>query len=134
MTALDQIQVALVSRLKNDTALMALITGVFDFASVPVGQAFPYVTLGDSTETDDSVLSDIGYDTTQTLHIWSKYLGFKEARGILRNLNRLLNHQTLTLSSQHCVGIWYEFSQPLNDPDDNTLRHMPVRYRIKTQE
>lgn len=134
MTALDQIQVAMVAKIKADTQIMAIITGAFDFAVVPVNQAFPYVALGDTTETDDSVLADIGYDTTMTLHIWSKYPGFKEARTILGHLNRLFNHKSLTLSSQHCVGIWYEFAQPLNDPNDNTLRHMPVRYRIKTQE
>lgn len=134
MTALAQIQEALVAKLKTDTQLMALITGVFDYSPIPINQAFPYLVVGDSTEIDDSVLSDIGYDTTITMHIWSKYAGFKEARTILGNLNRLFNHKSLTLSSQRCVGTWYEFSQPLNDPTDNTIRHMPVRYRIKVQE
>lgn len=113
---------------------MGLITGVFDMSNVPENQAFPYITLGNATETDYSALARIGYEDTLTLHVWSMSKGTKECNTILSNLNRLLNHQSLTLDTQNHVGTWYDFSDFLPDPGENGIFHMPVRYRMRAQE
>ena len=138
MTARNQLQKAIYAKLTGDTTLMALITGIFDMGNVPENQVFPYITLGNTTETDDSVLARIGYDDTLTLHIWTSNItgpkGSQQSNTILSNLNRLLNHQSLTLDTQNHVGTWYDFSDFLADPGENGVFHMPVRYRMRAQE
>jgi hypothetical protein len=133
-SALSAIQVAIGEKLTDDTALMALITGVFDFRGIPKDQAFPYVTVGDTTETDDSTFDTLGYEDTFTLHIWSIQPGTQECQQILANLNRLLNHQPLNLANMSHVGTWYDLSWTLPDPADTRITHMPVRYRIGAGE
>ena len=133
-TALSEVQTAIYSKLTGDGTLMAQVTGVFDSGAVPENQAFPYITLGDTTEAPDNAFGTRGYDDTLTLHIWSDALGFKECHIILARMNTLLDQQTLTLISHHHVGTWYEFSETLNDPGVDGIKHIPVRYRIETQE
>jgi hypothetical protein len=133
-TALSELQTAITAKLKGDSTLMALITGVFDFADVPAGQLMPYITLGDSTEVPDNALGQRGYEDTFTLHIWSRQKGFKQAQTILGRMNTLLDQKPLTLATQSHVSTMYEFTQSMNDPDDTSVRHMPVRYRLSTQE
>ena len=133
-TSLGELQTAIYTRLTNDATLAGVITGVFDFANVPLNQAFPYVTIGDATEAPNNTLGRRGYDTTLTLHIWSKYKGFKECQTILARMNYLLDQNVLPLASQTSVSMMYDFSQTMNDPNDQTIRHMPVRYRAFNQE
>jgi len=133
-SALSPIQAAIGAKLTDDATLMALITGVFDFRGIPVDQAFPYITIGEATETEDSTFDTPGYEDTFTLHIWSIQPGTQECQQILANLNRLLNHQPLTLAGMSHVGTWYDLAWTLDDPADTRITHMPVRYRIGAGE
>ena len=133
-TSLIELQPAIYSKLIVGSALMGIVTGVFDFGAVPENQPFPYIALGDNTEGPDNAFGMRGYDSTFTLHIWSDAMGFKECYTILGEMNKLLDQQSLTLATHHHVGTWYDFSQCLNDPGDKGIRHMPVRYRFETQE
>ena len=133
-SALSPIQVAIGEKLTGDATLMALIAGVFDFRGIPPGQQFPYITLGESTETDDSTFDTFGYADTFTLHIWSIQPGSQECQQILKNLNRLLNQQPLDLDQLSHVGTWYDLAWTLDDPADTRITHMPVRYRIDAGE
>lgn len=133
-SALEPIQDAIVAKLKGDVTLMGLVTGIFDFRGIPIGQLYPYVTVGDSTETDDSTFDTPGYEDTCTLHIWSIQPGSRECQQIFQQIQRLLNQQPLELVGMSHVGTWYEMSQTLGDPDDTRLTHMPVRYRIGAGE
>nr|BBH90139.1 hypothetical protein KTC_48900 [Thermosporothrix sp. COM3]BBH90204.1 hypothetical protein KTC_49550 [Thermosporothrix sp. COM3]BBH90269.1 hypothetical protein KTC_50200 [Thermosporothrix sp. COM3] len=133
MTSLGEIQRALYQRLTGDTTLMNLVKGIFDASSVPDVQTYPYVTIGEATEVPFHSFQRRGYEATVTLHIWSAAKGFKEAQAILARLNQILDQQSLQLATMTQVGCWYEFSESLNDPEED-VRHMPVRYRIETQE
>jgi len=133
-SALSPIESAIAAKLLADATLIGMVTGIFDFRGIPLNQEYPYVTLGDSTETDDSTFDTIGYDTTFTLHIWSAQPGSKECQQILARLNMLLNHQPLTLTGLAHVGTWYDMSQTLSDPDDTRVTHLWVRYRIQAGE
>jgi len=133
-SAMEAIAEAVGLKLTGDAPLMALITGVFDFRGIPANQAFPYVTIGEETETDDSTFDTLGYEDTLMLHIWSIQPGAQECRLILKNLNRLLNHQPLALANMSHVGTWYELALTMDDPADTRITHMPVRYRIGAGE
>lgn len=133
-SALSPVQQALSSKMQGDDTLMGMVAGVFDFRGIPENQTYPYVTVGDSTETDDSTFDTTGYDTTFTLHIWSIQPGTQECQRILARLNKLFNHQPLTVPGMAHVGTWYDLSNTLADPDDTRVTHFWVRYRIGVGE
>mgnify|MGYP001497770915 FL=1 len=127
-SAFWQLQVAVRDRLISDAALMSKIKGVFD--AVPDGQAFPYVTIGDVTSIPYRTYDRFGEECTITLHIWSRYNGFKEASEILDDLNRILADTVFSVPGWEMEGCYYEFSETIRDPDGIT-RHIPVRYRVR---
>ena len=80
-----------------------MVSGVFDH--VPEGQAFPYVTIGESTAADFSTKTEAGQEHTITIHAWSRERGRKETKQILARiyadetgLNRSLVANTLSNS------------------------------------
>ena len=133
-SAMQEWQAAAYARLTSDTTLMSMITGVFDNAAVPQNQTFPYVTLGDITESPDNRFGRRGYDQINMLDIWDSSNGFLNAQNILAQLNRLLDQQVLTLATHAHVYTLYDNAQTLNDPGTNNIRHIPVRYKTFIQE
>src|SRR5690606_40268145 len=95
--------------------------------------ALPIFTIGEATSVPFRTMSRFGEECTVTLHIWSRYKGFKEALEILDDLNRLLADQDLSVAGYDTAACFYEFSETLRDPDGKT-RHVPVRYRIIVQK
>ena len=130
-SALAAIQKAVYERLSADSSLMGKVTGIFDF--VPDNQEFPYVTIGEATTVPFATFSRFGEEATITLHIWSRYQGFKEIADIMDDLNRLLGHQDLQVIGYDTITCFYDFSETLREPDGIT-RHGVVRYRILTQK
>lgn len=127
------VQGALYQRMAASTELMALVTGVHD--QVPEPAPYPYVVLGESTETPDNRLDGLGRQTTHTLHIWSQYAGYAQALQILAVVVDLFDHQPLTVPGLHHVNTLYEFSQTLTDPEPpGNIRHVPVRFRVRTEQ
>lgn len=128
------LQVAVRDKLLADSALMTKISGVFD--EVPknpdgtIIPKFPYVTIGEATSVPYRTFNGFGEECTITLHIWSRYAGFKEAAEILDDLNRILADTVFSVPGYEMEGCYYEFSETLRDPDGIT-RHVPVRYRIR---
>lgn len=124
------LQKAVYDTLTNDSTLMSKISGVFDY--VPTDQAYPYVTIGDITGTEeDTFTSNVG-NLTILVHIWTQApgsLGFADAQAIKADVNRLLHRKTLTGG----ISGWFETSQQITDPDGVT-RHMPCRYRFYVEE
>lgn len=119
---------ALYQALTNDTTLMSMITGVFD--EVPENQSYPYITLGEATINPFNTFDKKGKETTHTMHIWSDYNGAKELYDIFAEVERILEGG-LALENGTLVNIEFEFAQPIKE---ETIRHMPVRYRIVAQE
>lgn len=121
------IQEAIYTTLTGDAPLMSQITGVFDF--VDENQAYPYVTLGETTSDDWSTFDRFGERSTATLHIWSRYDGFLEVTNIANDVNRLLVRQIIALTDYEDVGIWYDSMTTIVSPDTFT-RHGVLRYRL----
>lgn len=133
-TSLSEVQTAMYAKLTGDATLMGLISGVFDFGAVPVNQSFPYITIGDTTEGPLNAFGRRGYLATQTLHVWDNSMGFKLCQQILARMNTLLDQQILSLAMQTNVYTLYDFSQTMNDPGVDNIRHLVVRYKTFTQE
>lgn len=107
---------------------------------VPDNAGFPYVTLGHSTEArgDHETHSSIGYELTATLHIWSRYPGMSEAKGIAATIVNALDSKaavvdsgdnSLTIAGWGHVSTSYEYGDFSQDPDGVT-RHGVLRFRI----
>jgi hypothetical protein len=131
------LQMAVKQLLISDAKLMTRISGVYDAIKDPDDPndpiKFPYVTIGDVTSIPNRTFDRFGEECTITLHIWSRYNGFKEAATILDDLNRILADQVFSVSGWEVEGCYYDFSETLRDPDGIT-RHIPVRYRVRLQK
>lgn len=130
-TPLLEIQQAVYQRASADSALAALVTGVFD--DVPESQAHPYVKLGEAMETPRNTSTEFGREVVITLHVWDRYRGFARCLAIADRLTQLFDHQPMTVAGHRVVSVRHEFNQTLRDPDPE-IRHVPVRFRITTEQ
>lgn len=130
--AMEAVQRAFYARMTASAELQA-IAGVY--AQVPEDTPYPYVVLGEATETPDNAHGRIGRSTSSMLHIWSQYDGYGEALQILAVLTELFDHKPLDVPGLHHVSTHYEFSQTLTDPEPpGDIRHIPVRFRTRTEQ
>lgn len=124
------IQVGIRAALVADGTLDGRITGVFDH--VPEKQAYPYVVVGEATETPLGAHDRFGARATVTLHIWSTYHGFQEALQVRADLMRLLDHQPIDVGDHDLVAVRHAQTVTMRDPDAD-LRHVAVRFAIETE-
>ncbi|MFN3232936.1 MAG: DUF3168 domain-containing protein [Alphaproteobacteria bacterium] len=124
------LQKAVFSSLTGNVPLMAVVTGVFD--RVPLGTAYPYITIGEATAADWSTKTSTGQNHTLTLHVWSRDAGRQQAKQILDLIHTALHNQPLTLDGAALVLLQYAFSETLSDPDGITT-HGVIRFRALTQ-
>ncbi|MFE2017596.1 DUF3168 domain-containing protein [Streptomyces sp. NPDC059499] len=127
------VQTAIMGRLRTDEQLGELVSGVYDY--LPETTPFPYVVVGEATETPDNAHDRYGRQTTVTLHVWSQYHGYAQAHQIADRVTALLDHQPLTVIGLTHIVTRYEFSQTLTDPETpGNIRHVVLRYRIITEQ
>lgn len=136
-----EIQKAVYTKLRADATLTSLLaahaytsgSAIYDGAPQADDSgssvAFPYVTLGDTTETEFDTDDSTGRESTLTLHVWSRYAGMKQAQDIMDRIKTVLHNQPLTVTGETVVLVLWEFSQLFEDPDGIT-RHAVTRFRI----
>ena len=109
MTALMN-HAALYSALKNNAALSAKVSGLFDV--VPTTAAFPYIEVGEVFEVNDEILDNRGAEITLRLHVWSKYAGRKE----IYEIRALI----IAALPEWCL---YDGINVMRDPDEPDIWH-----------
>lgn len=143
----NAIQAALVSRLRGDTALAAMIAKVKGQSPptpavvdrVPEGQEMPYVRVGDHLSTPDNTHTTAGRRVTETLHVWTRERSMGPGQKIATRIGELLDHQVaafdalLRPNGHRCVSIRLTFDQALDDPDPE-IRHHVLRFIIETAQ
>lgn len=122
------LQQAIYSRLSGDAALTTTL-GAAVYDDVPDSAAFPYVAIGDVTETPRDTMGTTGRDTTVTVHTWSQYEGSKEVKQIQNRVDELLDRWSPTVAGWNSVHMQQEFFETFRDPDGIT-RHGVSRYRV----
>lgn len=130
-TSLNDIKAAIITLLRADGTLAALVSGVYD--EVPQGTAYPYIAVGSMTEVRFNAFGKAGKDTTVTLHVWSQNAGFKEALAITDRVNVLLDNTALSVSGFNLVLCEHENTNTIIDPDGKT-RQVAIGYRVIVQE
>jgi hypothetical protein len=127
------LQGAIYSALTGNTALMALVQGVYDAQPRPLtgddALLFPYVTIGDDTLNDWSTDTESGADATITIHTWSRYKGRKEEKTIQAAIYDALHRQALTVSGYALVSVDWINSDSMTDADGET-RHGVQTFRM----
>ena len=127
------LQVAVFAALTADAGFIALLGSpprLYD--DVPPRPSYPYVTFGQSTETDWSTGTDPGTEHVLTLHVWSKAAGRKEAQAIAAAIQAALHDAPLALSGHRLINLRNEHFDVRRDPDGETIRGL-VRFRAVTE-
>jgi hypothetical protein len=114
-----ELQVAIVSRLKATHAVTALI-GDRVFDNVPDQANFPYVTVGEGDETSDDVDCVEGFEISLDIDVWSRDVGYPEAKNISDAVRRALKSPALTIPTNALVYFQHRQTRFLRDPDGLT--------------
>lgn len=130
MSAGLAIQQSVYQLLRNDNLLKAKISGVYD--GFPDHEKFPYITIGDTNSTPFVTYGHMGEELYMTVHIWSRYKGFKQGQEIVKDVQRLLAQQHLTASGYGTVASYFDSSDTMRE-DDGITRHLMLRYRFQIQ-
>lgn len=132
MSAQWEVQKALYTALSTDSAFMTKI-GSRLYDEAPTNETYPYVQLGYMIENRYNRLLSKGYDITATIDIYTKSgrLGYKPAKEILIELNRVLNQKRFTVSGFNMIQCYFDVS---DTERDNDKRIISARYNILIQE
>ncbi len=93
--AMEELQQAIYAALSADSALDAIISGIFD--RVPEGTALPYVVIGSARAADASNASRQGALVRMELSAFSRTGGRKQTLEILQCIQAVLHLQSLSL-------------------------------------
>lgn len=124
------LQKAVYQRLSGDSALMALVQGVYD--RVVQGSAFPYVSLSGWEAVDWSSMTTDGVACQFTLHVWSREGGHKQAVKIMERLYVLLHDSSPVLEAGALISIRY-VSSNVGLEDDGSTYCGKMRFRALVQ-
>lgn len=92
----EPLQKAIYDALTADSALMALVTGLYD--RVPEGTAMPYVLFSQATAKDASNATDPAEEIRLELRVYSRSGGRKQALDVLERIHTVLHFQAPALS------------------------------------
>ncbi|MCX4572288.1 DUF3168 domain-containing protein [Streptomyces sp. NBC_01571] len=126
-TALRPLQAAVYSKLVGSSALLALVSGVYD--EVPEPAPYPYVSIGSLSEFPADAHDAQGLDATVTIHVWSRAPGFAQAYDIFAALDAALDRVPLAVAGFRDVSIRHDQHQALKDPEPG-VRHINAQYRV----
>lgn len=114
-----ELQGAIVARLKSSAALGGLISArVYD--AVPANAVFPYVTVGEGEETSDDVDCIDGFEISLDIDVWSRAVGFPEAKRISQEIRAALKSSDLALTDNALVFFRHRQTRFMRDPDGLT--------------
>ena len=125
-TALFELQTAIYERLSTDTALSALVTGVFD--AVPEDQPYPYVVIGEPSVLPFESKNTFGEQIDLVIHAWSEYAGKKEAYDMLSACQKALAYR-LNVTGFRIEKVERKGINVFDDIDPR-LRHGVLRMRF----
>lgn len=114
-----ELQGAIVTRLKADAALSALISSrVYDQPPSPV--TYPYVTIGEAQTLRDDATCVSGGRVFLTLHAWSQAVGFPQVKQIADAVVESLHLAPITLPTNHLISLMHRQTQVFRDSDGLT--------------
>lgn len=138
-TAMTAVQVAAMTVLANDAALMADVPGgVWDY--VPADPVWPYLCLESAEETPADTMGDgagsQGRVVVLTLTVFSDYQGRAEQFAILDSLIRLLRETRLNIPGWEWLATWHDGSRATSPFEIGNTRagSSSVTFRVQVLE
>ncbi|MDX0230245.1 DUF3168 domain-containing protein [Sinorhizobium meliloti] len=105
--------------LRADPEMISLVNGrIYD--RVPENKVFPYVSFGPTDDFEDDADCIYGTDLTIQLDVWSREVGFPEAKRICNAARNALHDKDLQLTENALVQIACRGIRMLRDPDGLT--------------
>lgn len=136
MSANNALQAGLISALRGDAALSALlpvyatVPAVFYYVPQNFDDSQAYVTIYEIELLPDDTVNTDGYECTVTIHAWVEEETTAQTGEIQQAIYNLLHkNDTLPLADYSVTGIDCEFQTILRDPDGKT-RHGVQRFRV----
>lgn len=103
---------------------------VFDGDSA-IEVPFPYVVLGEWTETEEDIHTSLHRQATCMIHVWSTYEGSKEVRLLADAVVEALSGKSFPMTRWHVSRCSLDNLQVFSDT--NGSRHATVRMRFMVQ-
>lgn len=126
-----EVQVAIVAALKSAGALPAVI-GARVYDAPPASPTFPYITLGDCQVLPDKADCIDGAELFLQVDVWSRGVGYGEAKTIANAVVVKLDDQPLTVAAHSVIVFEHQSTNYLRDPDGLT-RHAAITFRSLVQ-
>jgi hypothetical protein len=103
------------------------------YDSVPKDAKCPYIQIGASYGNDNSTKTGFAYNDYQTIDIFSDYKGKKEVRGIIQQVNNLLQNKEFIFDDMQ-VSLYLDTNKILEQNDtEGKYYHGILIYKINTQ-
>lgn len=129
----DNLQRAIYSKLTNDSALMALITGVYADVQQPSDagsdSVFPFVTIGIVTCVPFDTKTTFGTEAICQIDAWSRSNNLTEVKKIGSAIHDALHHTALTISGASHTMTVQQSSAYTKDQDGHTKRGL-LQFRV----
>ena len=127
-----ELQGAIVSRLKADAVLRALLSArIYDQPPTPV--TYPYFTIGEAQTLRDDVTCLEGGQIFLTMHAWSQKVGFPEVKNIADAVEVSLHLAPLTLPTNRLISLMHRQTRTFRDPDGLTS-HAVIEFVAHTEK
>lgn len=126
------LQKAIVTALRADSTFTGLVAGRL-YEDVVPNPSFPYVTIGETQENDDSVQFLTASEMFVDIHVWTRDSGFSSCKAICDAIKATLDDQDLVLTDQRCVSILHRITRTFRDADMLT-KHGVVTLVALTEE
>lgn len=124
-----EVQAAIVAALKSAGALPTVIgQRVYDAVPTSPAAMFPYITLGDCQVLPDKADCIDGAELFLQVDVWSRAVGFPEAKTIAKAVVAKLDDQPIVVAGHDVVVFEHQSTQYLRDPD-GLSRHAALTFR-----
>jgi len=98
------------------------------FDTPPRGTAFPFIVIGDDTESDWSTATESGSEHAVVIHVWSRADGHKEAKLVADAVRDTLDGAELAVTGQALIDLRHLETSFTREPDGETI-HAALRFR-----
>lgn len=102
------------------------------YDNVPTNASFPYVTIGDGQVLPDKADCVDGTEHFPQIDVWSRAVGYPEAKMISNNIVTLLDDKPPIMEGYVAVIFQLENIQYLRDPDGLT-RHVAMTFHTRIE-
>ncbi|HEY0281401.1 MAG TPA: DUF3168 domain-containing protein [Rhizomicrobium sp.] len=102
------------------------------FDAVPRAGAFPYIVVGEDSETNWDTATESGSEHALAIHIWSRGGGRKESKLAAEAVREALHGASLALDGHTLVDLRYLSADFARESDGETFR-ATLRFRAVTE-